>query len=177
MFVFNKILDEVDLCKFPAYRQLPWQWSCSAYAVAACLNILWMKLDPQDLWDEVVKWPASAWSRWLTWVRNYIKSRYWVLSEKIIWLNSMLGALSKWRPIILETHNISFPLTGKAQWAMANFNWDWKYKHVRCITWYSKKTKLFKCRNSHGDMWWDRWYFYIKFQDIWNLWVMYSLYK
>ncbi len=177
MFVSTKIIEEVDLCNFPAYKQISWQWSCSAYAVSACLNILWIKVDPQVLRDEVVKWPASAWSWRVAWVCNYIKSKYRILSKKILGLNQILLSLTKGNPILLETHNINFPETWRSSWAICVFDQNVKWKHVWCIIWYSKKTRLLKCRNSHWEQRWDKWYFYIKFQDIWNLWVMYSLYK
>lgn len=155
------------------------KWSsCVAYAMAACANILGNVVDPAKLRDEVIKWPARWWTWRIRWAINRAIKKWWIRwSKSVLSINDLIESINKWNPIIIETWSIDFNIIGKSNWFMAKINRDIRFPHARHIIWYDKKKEVVIGRWSSWVNWWDKWNFYISFDDALKMWAMYSLYK
>ena len=151
--------------------------SCSAYAVAACCNILWMNIDPANLRDEVLKWPARAWSRWTIAALRYMNKKWVCWFNRISTLGEIISSIDLGNPIILETRNINFEQVQDSKDKIVVYDWRSYPWHVRHIIWYDNSKNLLKCRNSRWVNRWDKWNFYIRYEDLDALPQMYSVTK
>lgn len=127
------------------------QWSrrnCGVFASMWILKHMWVIFDISEFQDKFAPYI------------NQVEKLFSGYIDKFITLNTPTVVdmwLKKWEYLLTSTSrgNFSNP---------PNISFDWKTQHffIICEDLWEK----WKCQNSWGEEWWDKWYFYIKKSDF-----------
>lgn len=104
----------------------------------------------------------------LRYARHLDLISWWV---KVITVDDIKANIARDRGIYTGSNKIDRKATKKDNIAVI----DEGSAHIFGIIWYDDDTRLFKCVNSYWPKVYEKWYFYLRYEDIGSLFSMYAL--